>query len=157
MGMNKRNYVGPFLRIETGEKGSRVDRCPFPDDCPNDVGQKCCSFCGKHLDNRYTIYTEPFPDPDEVIIKQYEESLITVLRLKRKGRYIILAISNRAFNDDEESEEEKGDDGSVREITGVDMTSEESQFAQEFAAEIGALHLAGAKISVHWGEIIYWN
>jgi elongation factor P hydroxylase len=103
------------------------------------------------------VFKEPFPNPDDVLINQYEESLLPILSLKRKGRYIIFAISNRAFNDDEETDEEKGDDGSVREIADVEVIEEMSEFAKEFAAEIGALHLAGAQVSVKWGEIIYWN
>ncbi len=154
MGMKEIKYIGPFLRIETGLKGWKVDRCPMSLVCPNDVGKKYCSACGRTLAGRWETFTEPLPNPDEVLIEQYGESLLVVLRLQRPESYTIFAISNRVLTDDDE---EKGDDGSVREITGVDMTSEESQFAQEFAAEIGALHLAGAKCSVRWGEINYWN
>ncbi len=156
MGMNERKYIGAFLRIETGEKGWRYDRCRHGDECPNDIS-KHCSLCGELLSERYETHTQPFPNPDDVLIELYDESLLSVLSLHRPGRYTIFAISNRAFGVDQGTDEEDGDDGRVREITGVEMTSEESEFAQEFSSEIGALHLAGAKVSVHWGEIIYWN
>ncbi len=162
MGMKELKYIGPFLRIETGEKGSKVDRCPCPENCPNDIGQNCCSMCGKPLAERYQIFTEPFPNPDVVLIETYGESLLSVLTLKRSGRYIIFAISNRAFNEEEPVDVDRiakaiKDDGSVREINDMDVTSERRLFEREFASEIGALHLAGAKVSVLWGEITYWS
>ncbi len=157
MGMNERKYTGPFLRIETGEKGTKVDRCPCPENCPNDVGQNCCSMCGKPLDERYETFREPLPNPDDVLTETYGESLLEVLRLHRPGRYIIFVISNRAFNDDEETKEEEDDDGSVRVITSENIRLERSHFADEFSPEIEALLSAGAKVSVQWGEIVYWT